>query len=309
MFLYELAIELDQRSADLVDAAESMGFGRLSSAAALDAAQVAALRSRFGPAGAPPPPLGAAPGPNAFAPPGLDLPPAPPMGPPAGPPLGGFAPPPPPPPPPGAGAAASVGAAEGAAMGRGQRIAIGVVVVAVLGLFGFMVANSGPDEARERELAEAERDAPEPTAFEPSSTEPSSETAPATASDEPTTTFAQDLTAPVDVPTFCEGGDLVIPFEVRLWAASFDRDLAEMQELVRDRRTEWRGALDLVSVGGPPALVDEVQRYEDGYEQWFDAIEASASYDEVFTRMPAIEVERAMNAGAEFGRQYGFYCD
>ena len=55
MLLYELAITLDKRSPDLVDAAAELGMGELQPATDLDAAQVAALRAHF--AGASPPPL------------------------------------------------------------------------------------------------------------------------------------------------------------------------------------------------------------------------------------------------------------
>lgn len=308
MFLYELAIELDLRSAELVDAAASLGYDGLTSASSLDAAQVAALRRRFAPQlpPPPPPPMGApGGGAGAFAAPGLALPPAPPTVAPslAGAPLGGFAPPPPPPPASGAPHVSPSGAGDGVT--SGQKVAIGVVVAIVVGLFGFMVVNSGPDEARERELAAAERAAEPSRPLELTGPPPPANPSAA----EPTTSFAQDLTAPVDIPTFCEGAAIVGPFEVRLWAASYDRDLAEMQELVRDRQAEWSGGLDLVSVGGPPSLVDEVERYEAGYLVWFDAIARTGSYDEMLAAIDTLEVERAMNAGQEFARQFGFYCD
>ena len=54
MLLYELAMELDQRSPDVVEAARALGFGDLTAASDLDRDQVAALRSRFAPAVAPP---------------------------------------------------------------------------------------------------------------------------------------------------------------------------------------------------------------------------------------------------------------
>lgn len=79
MLLYELAISLDKRSPDLVDAAAELGMGELQPATDLDAAQVAALRAHFGSASAPPPlaPLGS----------GATPLPAPPSGPLAGEPL------------------------------------------------------------------------------------------------------------------------------------------------------------------------------------------------------------------------------
>ncbi|MGN6693130.1 MAG: hypothetical protein ACTHN0_03055 [Aquihabitans sp.] len=78
MLLYELAITLDRRSTELVDAAEELGFGTLQAGSDLDAQQVAAIRAHFGGGLAPPPlaPLGSNPplpappaAPLAFGPP------------------------------------------------------------------------------------------------------------------------------------------------------------------------------------------------------------------------------------------------
>jgi hypothetical protein len=63
VLLYELAIDLDVRSPELVDAAREMGMGELQAGAELDAQQVAALRARFGTSAPPPlvPPVDSAP--------------------------------------------------------------------------------------------------------------------------------------------------------------------------------------------------------------------------------------------------------
>ncbi|HWJ96615.1 MAG TPA: hypothetical protein VNQ33_00565 [Acidimicrobiales bacterium] len=63
MLLYELAITLDRRSTELVDAATELGLGHLQAGSDLDAKQLAALRAHFGAGVAPPPlaPLGSAP--------------------------------------------------------------------------------------------------------------------------------------------------------------------------------------------------------------------------------------------------------
>lgn len=93
MFLYELAIELGQRSTDVVDVAAQLGLGELGPGSPLEPHQVEALRARLGhgyaPAVAPPPPVGS----YAQASP-LGAAPLTPM------PAAHQAPPPPPPPPP-----------------------------------------------------------------------------------------------------------------------------------------------------------------------------------------------------------------
>ncbi|MEZ5183769.1 MAG: translation initiation factor IF-2 N-terminal domain-containing protein [Acidimicrobiales bacterium] len=51
MFLYELAIELDRRSGELIDLAAELGMGVVTASSTLDATQVHQLRARLGPSG------------------------------------------------------------------------------------------------------------------------------------------------------------------------------------------------------------------------------------------------------------------
>ncbi len=334
MFLYELAIELDRKSGELVDAAAALGMGALMASSELDAAQVHQLRQRLGgPAGAPAPPTGpvtfappAADGPPPFAPPvafepvgapaGGPTPPAPPVA--FAPPVAGgpgpFAPPtaapmpsaapPPPPIAPDPSGPARPGARPGpGGFSRAQLVLLGMVGVLVVGLFGFMFATGGPDESRERAIAEDE------TSPEPRTAEAPTTLATTTMPAETTTTFAQDLTVPVDEATFCDGGRSLVAFHLRISAAIVDEDLAELQGIARDDRGSWDTALDQVSVGGPPALVDEVERYQAGVGVWLDALVAGADLESARQQAGGIEFIRALNAGDEFIRQVGFYCE
>lgn len=334
MFLYELAIELDRKSGELVDAAAALGMGQLTASSTLDPTQVHQLRQRIG-APAMGAPAGALPGPATFAPPPPGPPAdgpvpfaapssAPPSAPPAFVPPVAFAPPapgqpafPPPPPPPPSGPAIGVPAsgpppapapasqprpARPGGFSRGQLVALGVAGVLVLGLFGFMVINSGPDEARERAIAEDE------TAVEPTEVEVATSLATATTEVPPTTAEAQDLTVPIDEAAFCDGGRSLVAIQLRVSAAIIDEDLGLLQGIARDERAAWDGALDQVSVGGPPSLVDEVERYQSGIGRWFDALAGGADLEGARQAAGGIEFLRALNAGDEFLRQVGFYC-
>lgn len=131
MHLFELAIELGERSADLADAAPGLGLGTLTPTSVLTPEQVRAFRAHYGAA-----PAGGG-GPNPY--PGSQG---------TGPAAWGAPPSLPPPPPP-----------PGSRGGGGRRLrfaATGAAVVAVLGLFGFMVANSGMDQERLDRIAAAE---------------------------------------------------------------------------------------------------------------------------------------------------------
>lgn len=124
MFLYELAIELGERSTDVCEKAETLGIGTLLSTSELTRDQVAAIRAAYH-----------------RPPPGGVTPPAAPGAPPAA----WGAPPPEP-----------SGAPGGAGTGSraGQFAAIGLVVAVVLAGFGYMVVNAGPDEERQQAISQ-----------------------------------------------------------------------------------------------------------------------------------------------------------
>ena len=123
MHLFELAIELGERSADMAEAAESLGFTGITPTSELTPEQVQAFRARF--AKAPPPPGSG----SAYQPP----------------PSWG--------PPPGALPSAPAPSGSGRSLGLGQIVLIVGALVGVAALFGYMVRNSGPDERQERQLA------------------------------------------------------------------------------------------------------------------------------------------------------------
>lgn len=376
MFLYELAIELGVHSSELVDAAETLGLGTLTSASMLSAPEVAALRQHLAIAGPPRrpvpgagvPPLPAVPtGPLVAEPPGASGPgaapvpqapahwgpPVPPRAAPAPPPPDPepvrpatgvpapavFAPPPPgdvptfesAPEPPGPGSAAGLGASlgptpptswdlqggstpppagppvtggdEGDGWSMGQKVAVGVVALLVVGLFGFMLANTGPDAERERELALAdqriEREREEAAR---TSTTTVPETTTTTAAPEP---GRNDV---VDMEAFCTGNVGIGTFELRMAAAIGDGDYGELTEIVRDRSTAWREALDLVERGAPRALQDEIDTYRDAYERYFEAVATSGSFEALAGKVDDLAMARAASAGQQINAQFSFHC-
>ena len=123
MHLFELAIELGERSADMAEAAESLGFEGITPTSELTPEQVQAFRARYAKA-APPPPAG-----SAYQPPSS-------WG-----------------PPPGTGAPAPAPSGSGRSLGVGQILLIVAALAGVAALFGYMMSNSGPDARQEQQLA------------------------------------------------------------------------------------------------------------------------------------------------------------
>lgn len=116
MYLYELAIELGERSSDIADKADALGVGPILAATELSPEQLRALRGAFGKGEAAPPPattvvLGAT---GAAAPPAAPQPKAP---------------------------------------RNRSLLAVGALVVAVAALAGFFLMQTKPSEEREQEIA------------------------------------------------------------------------------------------------------------------------------------------------------------
>lgn len=134
MFLFELAMELDARSADMAEAAPSLGLEGITPTSELTPEQIQALRARFTKT-----PVAAGPG---------------------GPAGGGAYHPPTWGPPPGAPGPAAP-APSGGGLGIGQMVVIALAIVGVLGLFAFMFKNGGTDQKRLDRIAAAEPESDE----------------------------------------------------------------------------------------------------------------------------------------------------
>lgn len=243
MFLYELAIELDERSTDVCAKAETLGLGSLLSTSELTRDQVAAIRAAYNR-----PLPGSQPG-AAGAPPAAWGPPtAPPPGKPAGSGTGGRV---------------------------GQFAAVGLVIAVVLAGFGYMVVKAGPDEKRQqaisKDLAEW-NDAP-PVTIDPKAAKVATDAGKDLPSDQPVDEAkmcaAQDVMYDAEIRMNHEEGgpseaDLVIwrkaVDEMAVWGSA---DAKDDINGYRDALLAFYDAAGRVGLGKARPQFDAVKQAED----------------------------------------------
>jgi hypothetical protein len=206
--------------------------------------------------------------------------------------------------PPSAGPVAGDGTGAEGGWSNGQKVVLAAVALLVMGLFGYMVINTGPDRERERAILAADEAIERDRAAAATST-----TEATTTTEAATTTVAPNAYAPTDVEAFCRGGLAVATFELRLVAAIVDADFAEVRAIVVDRRAAWHDDLRVMASGAPPIQIDDIERYEAGYVAFFDAIEASRTLEEAYSIVDELTLARASNAGQEWGRLVTFHCE
>lgn len=205
MHLYELAMELGERSADLAEAAPSLGLEGIGPTSDLTPEQVAGFRARYAKAPVAAGPAGSSGGssyqmPATWGPPGGGGPLLPPPSPPSG----------------------------GSGMRLGQMVMIAAAIVAVLGLFAFMIKNGGADEQRLQKIAATP---PEDTDLGPKLTPKEQAFADALAEQEKA---RKARTEPRDLARFCDAGTSWHDFSVAL-ANNFRRgDFADAQKLINN---------------------------------------------------------------------------
>lgn len=244
MFLYELAMELDQRSADLAERAETLGLGTLGPTTEITAEQATALRAAYR----------------------RPLPGAPAGGAPAGGAPGSWGPPT------GVPAAASGPARSGGRPPTAQLAIIGVVVLAALAGFGYMFMNSGPDESRQQAIkADLEdwNDAP-PATIDPKVVAEAAKDVP---SDEPANKAklcaAQDVMYDAEMRINHADGP-TSPEDLAIWRKAVD-DMAKWGPAdakaaitgYRDAVLAFYDAADRVGLGKARPQFDAVKRAED----------------------------------------------
>ena len=107
---------------------------------------------------------------------------------------------------------------------------------------------------------------------------------------------------------FCQGGLAVATFELRLAAAIADQDFGELTGLVAERRAAWGGDVTTMASGAAPILVNDIDLYRRGYDQFFDAITSSSTMEEASTKFDRLALVRSTNAAQEVGAQVEFEC-
>ena len=238
MFLYELAIEIGERSSDVCQKAESIGLGPLLSTSELTREQVAALRAAYNR-----PLPGGAPGSAGAAPSVWGAPPATPIEAPGRPPSK-----------------------------IGQVAALGLVVAVVLAGFAYMFVNAGPDEERQQAISEdlaAWSDAP-PVTIDP---EVAAAAAADVPSDEPTgeteLCAAQDAMYDAEMRMHPDRQG-VNDADLAIWRTAVDdmirwgpADAADEITWYRDANLAYYDATTRMSMGKARPYFDEVKRAED----------------------------------------------
>ena len=194
---------------------------------------------------------------------------------------------------------------------RGQIGAIVAVGVLVLALFGYMVANTGPDTKREQAIAAGEKalsaDA-DVTAVGPTTTAPNtSSDAPATTSPALTTTTldpdeARDRTA------FCSAARTLTSFELHLAAAEVDKDFPELSSLVRSDRATWAAAVATLRRAGPPRTISALDQYAALYHDFLDAVAASSSFPDLGAHIDLERLKEAPTIAAPINGAFRTVC-
>ncbi|MCA9712802.1 MAG: hypothetical protein KDK70_43635, partial [Myxococcales bacterium] len=147
--------------------------------------------------------------------------------------------------------------------------AVAVVAVAVLGLFGYMVANSGPDEERAQAIADA--DPIDPAAERLAAEQAAGIDATTTVPAETTTTTgeaaAPDAYAPLDLDAFCRGGRSFLTLIEQLGPILDGRDLGSLQRWIGDNRQAWDDSLSTLAAGAPPIQADDLVAWRSVWDE------------------------------------------
>jgi hypothetical protein len=193
----------------------------------------------------------------------------------------------------------------------GQRLALVAVAIAVLGLFGYMVANSGRDHDRERELAAQAEEAP--ALLDAQQPEPTtSTTAPTTTTAAPATTAAPlpRPDEPVDEAAFCGAAGPITAYELRIMAAFVggEADYASARADLIDDRGRWAESVAAMRTAGPPELVNDIDAYQRLYDPFLDAIAASPSLPDLLGRIDAEALSRSSSLGVPINQAIQRAC-
>jgi hypothetical protein len=208
---------------------------------------------------------------------------------------------------------ATTGAHGAGGSSRFSRVQVGliaVVAVAVVALFGFMVANTGPDEGRRRALAVD--DGPvvpacagsDAAVCNPSSTVPGGRTdagrpgeADGGGEDPGVSATTLPAWAPSDADAFCSGARGTTAFDLRIMAALLEEDVVRLRTVITQDADAWRRSVDALAAGAPRSAQDDVALYRSQMEGLIDAVGTSTSLADFRARFGA-DRARLLDAAA-----------
>lgn len=175
---------------------------------------------------------------------------------------------------------------------RSQMAIVAVVGVAVVALFTYMFVNSGPDEARQRELAAADAKA---EAAAPSTLVPAISTTTTPEAVTPTT-IGPESTVFVDEDRFCLGARYMVGFELRVVAGLVERDWSATRQAAIVGRPAWDRSVEDMLAGAALRLRPDIEFYRDQYIPFLDRLATSTSAQDVGAA--ALQVDRPRLAGS-----------
>jgi hypothetical protein len=217
-----------------------------------------------------------------------------------------------------------VSAGRRGGLGAGQIAVLAVVGILVVGLFGWMVTNTGPSDEQKARI-EASKKATEPDEHAggvlggglgadgidggagptapggdaPVSTTPAT-TAPPTSGPDPF--------VPADRAAFCDGAASVLAFELRFSAAMVEQDRDALVEVLDTETGSWETAVDEMRGGAPPDNHNDIDDYRDGYRELFGIVRSTPTLAEAFVTMGESRLSETVMAGQRLTDQIEFAC-
>jgi hypothetical protein len=198
---------------------------------------------------------------------------------------------------------------------------VAVVGLLVVGLFVWMVGNTGPTEAQRERIESSEREALEPDpALEQIEDGAvlgglSADAADGEAAEQTTTTEAptpeEPASAayePVDVGRFCAGATKILTFELRLVADMVAQDRDAALQTIAEGTADWEAGVADARAGAPPDNVNDIDDYHQGYLLMFAALRDHATIEDAYQAIGIAKLRELTDAGARLTKQIQFTC-
>ena len=162
-----------------------------------------------------------------------------------------------------------------ARMSKGQMALVAGAVLAVVGLFAFMMANGGRDTERERELARinAEHDARDEKALAAGPT------------------ASADPDVPKDVARFCKAALDIKQFSNDLVDAIDAQDFERTKQTMIAGVDDWQSNVDEMQATLPASFATRGMTYERSYRTFYETWMGSEGVDDVRPKVLALDME------------------